>query len=298
MELREIMEQITAVPLGDGVQVTQLTHEEDGEPYQVWQIDNGDARYILKEAKEKEAEIYRSILADLPGDSVPRIYQTIGEENEVCLLMEYIQGEDLRSCTRRKLNLALNALIALQRKTWEDQTLAGVGYTFERSRKNLENRARYLNDPLLEAVFQQFLQEYASVPRTLCHDDLLPFNVIASDNRAVLIDWECGGLLPYPASFARLIAHGEEKENAFFYMTREDKNFAVDYYYENLLKEKGITYAQWRENLAYFLFSEYCEWVFVGNKYGVTDGENFQKYLPLAKEQAGRIQRREFQINF
>ena len=41
MELREIMEQITAVPLGDGVQVTQLTHEEDGEPYQVWQIDNG-----------------------------------------------------------------------------------------------------------------------------------------------------------------------------------------------------------------------------------------------------------------
>ena len=56
MELREIMEQITAVPLGDGVQVTQLTHEEDGEPYQVWQIDNGDARYILKEAKEKEDE--------------------------------------------------------------------------------------------------------------------------------------------------------------------------------------------------------------------------------------------------
>ena len=298
MELREIMEQITAVPLGDGVQVTQLTHEEDGEPYQVWQIDNGDARYILKEAKEKEAEIYQSILADLPGDSVPRIYQTIGEENKVCLLMEYIQGEDLRSCNRRKLNLALDALIALQRKTWEDQTLADVGYTFERSCKNLENRARYLNDPLLETVFQQFLQVYASVPRTLCHDDLLPFNVIASDNRAVLIDWECGGLLPYPASFARLIAHGEEKENAFFYMTREDKNFAVDYYYENLLKEKGITYAQWRENMAYFLFSEYCEWVFVGNKYGATDGENFQKYLPLAKEQAGRIQRREFQINF
>lgn len=135
MELREIMEQITAVPLGDGVQVTQLTHEEDGEPYQVWQIDNGDARYILKEAKEKEAEIYQSILADLPGDSVPRIYQTIGEENKVCLLMEYIQGEDLRSCNRRKLNLALNALIALQRKTWEDQTLAGVGYTYERSCK-------------------------------------------------------------------------------------------------------------------------------------------------------------------
>ena len=289
MELREIMGQITAVPMGDGVQVTQLTHEEDGEPYQVWQIDNGDARYILKEAKEKEAEIYQSILASTPGDSVPRIYQTIGEDNKVYLLMEYIGGEDLRSCNRRKLTLALDALIALQRKTWEDQTLAGVGYTFERSLQNLENRARYLNDSLLEAVFQQFLQVYASVPRTLCHDDLLPFNVIATENRAVLIDWECGGLLPYPASFARLIAHGEEKENAFFYMTREDKNFAVDYYYENLLKEKGITYAQWRENLAYFLFSEYCEWVFVGNKYNAQNSEFYKKYFPIAKQQAKNL---------
>lgn len=102
MELREIMGQITAVPMGDGVQVTQLTHEEDGEPYQVWQIDNGDARYILKEAKEKEAEIYQSILASTPGDSVPRIYQTIGEDNKVYLLMEYIGGGGLAQLQSEK----------------------------------------------------------------------------------------------------------------------------------------------------------------------------------------------------
>ena len=92
MELREIMGQITAVPMGDGVQVTQLTHEEDGELYQVWKIDNGEVSYILKEAKEKEAEIYQSILASIPGNRVPRIYQTIGEDNKVYLLMEYIGG--------------------------------------------------------------------------------------------------------------------------------------------------------------------------------------------------------------
>lgn len=54
-------------------------------------------------------------------------------------------------------------------------------------------------------------------------DDLLPFNVIVSDDRAVLIDWEYGGILPYPSSFARLIAHGEEAEDSLFHMTREDR---------------------------------------------------------------------------
>ena len=72
-------------------------------------------------------------------------------------------------------------------------------------------------------------------------------------------------------------------------MTREDQQFAIDYYYENLLKEKGISYRQWRQELEYFLFYEYCEWVFVGNKYNATDGEYYQKYLPIAKQQAAKL---------
>lgn len=121
------------------------------------------------------------------------------------------------------------------------------------------------------------------------HDDLLPFNIIASDQKAFLIDWESGGVLPYPTSFARLIAHTEENIDALFYMTQADKDFAVNYYYDNLLKEKGISYTDWLNTLEYFLFYEYCEWVFVGNKYNATDGEYYKKYLPIAKHQATKI---------
>mgnify|MGYP001093356986 FL=1 len=32
--------------------VTQLAHEEDGEPYRVWKLDCGGAVYLLKEARE------------------------------------------------------------------------------------------------------------------------------------------------------------------------------------------------------------------------------------------------------
>ena len=72
-------------------------------------------------------------------------------------------------------------------------------------------------------------------------------------------------------------------------MAREDKDFATDYYYAHLLRDKDISYTDWRNTLEYFLFYEYCEWVSVGNKYGNTDSEYYKKYLPLARQQASKI---------
>lgn len=241
MELRNIINLIDTVPVTERAVVTQLKHVEDDEPYQVWSIDTGAARYILKEAKEDEAETYRLILSELNDDCTPAIYQMISAGEKIYLLMEYIDGENLCRCNRAKLTLALDALISLQRKTWNNRSLAAYGYSFEKSLHGREQRGKYLNDPLLEEVYEKFMGMYRTVPRALCHDDLLPFNVIASDNRAVLIDWECGGILPYPTAFARLIAHSEEAENALFFMTSEDRTFAIDYYYNNLLKEMGIS---------------------------------------------------------
>ena len=289
MELKDIIKLIDAVPITEQAVITQLKHVEDDEPYQVWTIDTGTARYILKEAKKDEEETYRLILAELNGSGTPIIYQTIFAEEKIYLLMEYVDGENLCKCNRQKLTLALNALIFLQRKTWNDHSFAAYGYSFEKSLRSREHRGKYLNDLVLEEVYEKFMQMYSTVPRALCHDDLLPFNVIASDHRAVLIDWEYGGILPYPTAFARLIAHSEDTEDALFFMTPEDRTFAIDYYYDNFLKEMGITYTEWRNTLEYFLFYEYCEWVFVGNKHNAQNSAFYKKYLPIAKLQAQKI---------
>ena len=289
MELKDIIKRIDAVPITEQAVITQLKHVEDDEPYQVWTIDTGTARYILKEAKKDESETYRLILAELNGSCTPIIYQRISAEEKIYLLMEYVDGENLCKCNRKKLTLALNALISLQRKTWNNHSLAAYGYSFEKSLRSREHRGKYLNDMLLEEAYEKFMQMYPTVPRALCHDDLLPFNVIASDCRAVLIDWEYGGILPYPTAFARLIAHGEDTEDALFFMTPEDKTFAIDYYYDNFLKEMGITYPEWRNTLEYFLFYEYCEWVFVGNKHNTQNSAFYKKYFPIAKLQAQKI---------
>lgn len=288
MELWKIIDHIEAVSIPKEATITQLKHAEDNEPYQVWRIDTNNTKYILKEAKESEKEIYQSILAVLE-ESVPALYQAITIDEKTYLLLEYIEGEDLCKCNRTKLTHALDALISLQQKTWEIQAVDQWEYSFEKSLVQRQNRGKYLNDSLLEEAYEKFLRVFQFAPKALCHDDLLPFNVISDNNKAFLIDWECGGILPYPTSFARLIAHTEENENALFYMTKADRRFAIDYYYDNLLKGKGITYSDWLNTLEYFLFYEYCEWVFVGNKYNVKDGEYYKKYLPIAKEQAAKI---------
>lgn len=288
MELQKIIALIDAVSIPKDAKITQLKNKEDGEPYQVWRIDVDNVKYILKEAKGREKEIYQSILFKLK-ESIPILYQGITIDEKTYLLLEYIEGEDLCKCNRTKLTNALDALISLQQKTWESKEIDQFEDSFEKSLVQRQTRGQYLNDTLLEEAYKEFLRVFQSVPRTLCHDDLLPFNVIANNEKAVLIDWECGGILPYPTSFVRLIAHTEENENALFYMTKSDKCYAIDYYYENLLMKKGITYNDWLHTLEYFLFYEYCEWVYVGNKYNVTEGEYFKKYLPIAKQQANKI---------
>ena len=288
MKLKEIIDRIDVVSIPKDASITQLKHEEDNELYQVWIIDADNTKYILKEAKGNEQELYSTVLATAKT-SVPTLYQVITSNEKAYLLLEYIEGEDLCRCNRIKLTRTLDALISLQKQTWEMETTDYLEDVFDKSFIQRKKRGKYLNNTDLEIAYERFLSVYQSVPKTLCHDDLLPFNVICSNEKAVLIDWECGGILPYPTAFARLVAYAEEVEDALFYMTNADKRFAIDYYYDNLLKEKGISYTNWLNTLEYFLFYEYCEWVFVGNRYNATDGKYYQKYLPIAKQQAIKL---------
>ena len=290
MELCDIIDLIEAVSIPKEATITQLKHEEDDELYQVWKIDTGNTKYILKEAKGNEKELYSTVLSFVKT-SVPALYQVITINEKTYLLLEHIEGENLCRCNRTKLTSTLDALISLQQQTWEMEETDYLEGSFDKSLIHRKKRGKCLNNTELEIAYEKFLSIYQSVPKSLCHDDLLPFNVICNDEKAVLIDWECGGTLPYPTAFARLMAHVEEHEDALFYMTNADKSFAIDYYYDKLLKEKGISYIDWLNTLEYFLFYEYCEWIFVGNKYNATGGKYYQKYLPIAKQQATKLLR-------
>lgn len=262
------------------LEVTPFPREEDDTLYEVWKVTTPEGEYVLKKAKSHELAVYDAFFReDLPG--APRFLEAAEAEGENWILMEYVKGTDLRRCDRESLTAALDALISLQDRFWESPETAG--YSFEESLQSRKNRGSFLNDPFFEQAYGRFLELYESLPRTLCHDDLLPFNVLVDGDKATIVDWEYAGILPYPTSLVRLIAHGREAEDAFFYMTEADKTFAIDYYYEHLVRSKGISYEDYRWAVDYFLLYEYCEWIMLGNKYPDEDIPRAREYLAIAK---------------
>lgn len=276
----------------EGATTESFVNAEDGEAYSVWKVTSPEKRYVLKQAKEYEKEVYASFLA---GDSgfAPRLYGIHEQEGAVWLLMEYAPGEDLRFCTREKLQKALDALIAMQGQWWERPGFDTAAFSMEKARPGRIRRGEDLGDVELQKFYEGYLTRWESLPRTLCHEDLLPFNVLIGEEKAVLIDWELAGMQPYLSSFARLIAHGEEDKDAFFHMRQEDRAFAIDYYYDRLVKDKGIPYNTYRTDLNYFLLYEYCEWIMLGVRYGNTASERYRRYLALAKEHINHFKEEE-----
>lgn len=265
-------------------QIHTFQNKEDGNEYSVWKIND---RYVLKEAKGFEPVTYRLFFTE--GDMfAPRLLGSAKAGEQEYILIEYVKGEDLCRCHRDALQQTLDSLIAMQRKWWQAPEPAD-GFHFTQSISGREKRLNYLKDTHLEDAYREYLCLYQSIPRTLCHDDLLPFNVICGNGQAVFIDWEYGGILPYLTSLARLIAHCEETEDAFFYMTDADKAFAIDYYFDHFVNEIGITKDEYLKSLGYFLLYEYCEWVYVGNCYNQTDTDRYQSYFQKAKTLAEQM---------
>ena len=284
-ELMQILDQMEIHPIRT---VTQFRNHEDGEAYQVWRIDTPESSFVLKQAKAYERETYEAFFSQ-PTSHGPQCLKCVTWDGKDYLLLSFVPGHDLMHCTREDLTRTLDSLADMQTQWWGNQEKADVGQSFQRSLEGRRNRLKYLHDPMLEAVYQDYLEAYCAMPRTLCHDDLLPFNVLVSDKGAVFIDWEYGGILPYLTSIARLIAHGSEDEEAFFWMSHEDKQFAKEYYFKKCVKPMGISRELYEKHLDLFLFYEYCEWIYVGNKFGDMDNDRFRKYLNMAKEMAIKL---------
>lgn len=274
---------------GEGtVTLKAFTSEENGAEYAVWLVSRGNDRYVLKKAKGYEREVYGCFFRE-KKQYVPQLLGECSPGGDDYILLEYCEGEDLRVCDRQRLVKALDALCMMQDEYWQRDDLYDKAVTMDKALEAITDRGRWLGSELLEKAYADFTEGYKRTPRSLCHDDLLPINVLVGE-RAVLIDWEYGGVLPYLSSFARLIAHGRDDRNCYFYLSEEDRAFAVDCFYHMLPEKHGIAYEQYRTDLDHFLFYEYCEWVMLGNRYEEgRDDERFGYYVKLAEEAARRI---------
>lgn len=262
-------------------EIIQFNNYEDDSKYDVWKVITNTNMYVLKKAKKYELSIYNNFLNKLEY-GVPKLYSSINYNNEDYILIEYIEGNVLNKCDRISLIKAVDTLIYIQDYYWEKSEYDNIGFTYDKSIEGRIKRKEYLHDNELEKAYDIYLNIYSKLPKTLCHDDLLPFNVI-SDNTATIIDWEYAGFLPYLSPISRLIAHSGDN-GEFFYMKSEDKKYVIDYYYNNFVSHKGINYNDYIKSLNYFILYEYTEWIMLGNKYDSVDKTRYNMYKIKAKE--------------
>lgn len=262
-----------------------FSRQEDGTAYQVWKLETTSGSYVLKEISRNEQTVYQTFLADCP--CVPKVFGFAREQEKLYMLMEFVQGKSLCKCSRPRLKLALDALISIQKPYWGNTELAEVGYGYAQGYAGRCRRLAYLGD--LSAQYSAYLDVFSAVPRTLCNDDLLPFNVLVGEDRAVILDWEYAGILPYPCALARLLAFGEENTDGLFQMSEADRRFALDYYYEQLVKDRGISRSEYNHTMKLFFFHEYSEWIYCAVLNGDTRMANYIKYAPMARRLAQEL---------
>ena len=262
------------------VSVMPFIREEDGDSCDAWKLEAPGITAVLKKITPREKATLEAFFSK-GGCGIPRIYGFAQHAGDTYLLSEFFSGETLSHSNRKALTLALDALIQIQEQYWGNTALCDAGWTFEEQYAALQKRLPYMED--LAAAYSAYLEANRSVPRTLCNDDLLPFNVLANEERAVILDWELGGILPYPCALARLLAFGEENTEFLFQMTRANKEFAVDYYYDRFLRSKGISRVQYIRDLKLFFFKEYSEWVYLARSTGDFSSPYYEKYYPKAK---------------
>ena len=244
--------------------IIQVYDSEEDYTYNVWKIITDSNIYILKKVKEYELFIYENYLSKLEL-GVPKYINSYVIDNERYFLSEFVEGNTFNKCNRKDLINVLDTLIYTQKRFWNYDEVPN-GYSFEDSLNNRIKRIDYLKNKSFFNYYEEYLNMYKEIPKTLCNDDLLPFNVIINDDKANIIDWEYGGILPYPTALVRLLAHSKNDENYIFYMSDEDKKFAFKYYYDNFIKDYNISYEEYMKHIFYFLIYEYSEWIYVATK--------------------------------
>ena len=252
----------------------------------VYKIKTKDHIYVLKRAKEKELELYQSLNNQL--SYFPHFYGYCHLYNKDFILIDYFDGNSAMKMDRNLLVRVIDAIKECQKKYWNSKESFAI--TFDEAIKRKEKLISYIPDELLD-TYNRYLDCFRKTPRTFSHEDLLPFNVLYNNEKICFIDLEVGGILPYPTMLARLIAYTEEKKDSMFYLSKKDYQYALDYYYDAFIKDKGIGKEDYMLTMNLFIFNELIEFVWTYRMSNLKPDDLYNKMYKLSLDKQREINR-------
>lgn len=237
--LKSVLESITPT-LSKQIDIERFHDNGEGvdRTYNVYKIISDKQKYILKKSDDNEIGVYEKFLGskNLP---VPKLEGWTCVNKIKWILIEYIDGEDLRVFNKEMASGCADSLSRIFNMYWQENGFEEnkLDNRFERYWTRINKRSECLiNESKLSSAYRVFLDRQLVCPRTLCNGDFLQCNAIQSHDSIVLIDWAFAGVMPYSLDVARLISHGSEKFFPFpFYMTDEYRKIFLKGVYDKLI---------------------------------------------------------------
>ena len=226
--------------------------EIEGRLYDVYQITSSTQLFVLKKSNMNEVTVYNTFL-NTKNFAVPKMFGYIKKEENIWILLEHIEGSDLKKFNHAMALSCAKNLVEIFNTYWQDKDFETnkLDNRFEQYFERICRRAHCLKDfDKLSKAYNIFLARQKECPRTLCNGDLLQCNALNSPKGVVIIDWGFAGIMPYALDIARLIAHGADQDDPF-YMTDELREVFLSAVYSGL-KNTSLTYEQflWDVKLA------------------------------------------------
>lgn len=250
--------------------------ETDIRKYDVYSLETGSGSIILKQSDDREVFNYEKYLNN-KDFKVPKYFGNYRDGHTVWIVLEKIEGNDLRDMTDQLAISAANSISAIQNHYWGCKDRE----RYDAYWKRINKRYQFIKkEPVIGEAYNLFLQHQQSCPRTMSNGDFQEFNAVLRDDEVYIIDWGFGGIMPYSLDIARFIAHATEDRATFpFYMKDAQKALFVKRVYDNL--EQKPTYEQYLFDIKLAVLNEYVEFIEADED---ENGWYFQHAKELAKE--------------
>lgn len=143
--------------------------DENIRKYDVYKIKTGNCERILKKVSEREVMNYENYLQGR-NFNVPEYYGCYNDGKNSWIVIENIEGNDLRDMTDALAQSAAESISSIQNAFWNHPDKERFQAYIER----IEKRYSFIKDePVVKEAYKMFVARQRTCPRTMSNGDFL-----------------------------------------------------------------------------------------------------------------------------
>ncbi|MDD3842702.1 MAG: aminoglycoside phosphotransferase family protein [Candidatus Izemoplasmatales bacterium] len=234
MDCHTIINNVVFNLLGENYEIVkQFQDSRLHKKYNVFLVKFNNKHYVVKKSNSRETLIANKYLANHDFKTLKVLNEYTDQDGNCWILYNYIDLKDARHRNIHVMRQCGNAIAEihafyLKKNTSEDLDTERTVRYYRKKSESLQNY------PLLYAAASIAIQRVNSAPITLCHEDLLPINILCDENQAVIIDFEEAYFLAYFLDPARFVTHYDY--NNTHYISKSSQAIFLSTYYQCIKK--------------------------------------------------------------